>query len=120
MDKALLAFDGSVKSKEALFVAAYVAETWNTNLTVMTLSGSGRDSSSVQDYARAYLELHEVEADFVTVGGSFDAFLNVSREKGINMILMGGYSGNAFKEVVIGSLVNYLLREFEYPILICR
>jgi len=120
MDKALLAFDGSVKSKEALFVAAYVAETWNTNLTVMTLSGSGRDSSSVQDYAHAYLELHEVEADFVTVSGSFDAFLSVSREKDINMILMGGYSGNAFKEVVIGSLVNYLLREFEYPILICR
>jgi len=120
MKKALLAFDGSAKSKEALFIAAYVAEIWHTELTVMTLSGSDRASSSVQDYARAYLELHEVEAEFLIVDGSFEAFLDVSRERSIDMILMGGYSGNAFKEVVIGSLVNYLLREFEYPILICR
>jgi len=119
MDKALLAFDGSAKSREALFVAAYVAEAWNTKLTVMTLSGGG-SASSAQDYARAYLELHEVEADFVAIDGSFDVFLDVSRERNLNMILMGGYSGNAFKEVVIGSLVNFLLREFEYPILICR
>ena len=120
MDRALLAFDGSPKSKEALFIAAYVAELWKTDLTVMTLSGGSRVSSSVQDYARAYLELHETEADFVNVEGSVDAFLDVAREKSINLILMGGYSGNAIKEVIIGSLVNYLLREYEYPILICR
>jgi nucleotide-binding universal stress UspA family protein len=49
-----------------------------------------------------------------------DTFLDVSRERDINLIVMGGYSGTALKEVVIGSLVNHLLREFEYPLLICR
>jgi len=120
MDRALLAFDGSVKSKEALFVAAYVAELWKTSLTVLTLSGNGNNSSSVQDYARAYLELHEIEADYVLMEGPMDTFLEVSQERDINLILMGGYSGTALKEVIIGSLVNYLLRRFQYPILICR
>jgi nucleotide-binding universal stress UspA family protein len=120
LDRALLAFDGSVKSREALFVATYLAELWKTSLTVMTLTGNGRDSSSVQEYARAYLELHEIEADYLLTKGSMDRFLEVSRERDINLILVGGYSGTALKEVMIGSLVNYLLRKFEYPILICR
>jgi nucleotide-binding universal stress UspA family protein len=120
LDRALLAFDGSVKSKEALFVAAYVAELWKTDLAVMTLTGSDNVASSSQDYARAYLELHEIEADYILTKGSMDTFLEISRERDINLILMGGYSGTALKEVMIGSLVNHFLRKFEYPILICR
>jgi nucleotide-binding universal stress UspA family protein len=120
LHRGLLAFDGSVKSKEALFVAAYVAELWKTSLTVMTLTGGGHATSSVQDYARAYLELHEINVDYVQTEGSMDTFLEVSKERDINLILMGGYSGTAFKEVIIGSMVNHLLRKFEYPILICR
>ncbi len=120
LDCALLAFDGSVKSKEALFVAAYIAERWKTKLTVMTLSDVVQGSSSVQDHARAYLEFHEIEADYILETGSMDKFLDVSRERGINLIVMGGYSGTALKEVVIGSLVNHLLRESECPLLICR
>lgn len=120
LDNALLAFDGSAKSKEALFIAAYAAELWNTKLTVMTLTGSDKDASSVQDYARDYLELHEINADYVLTKSSMDTFLEVSKERDINLILMGGYSGTALKEVIIGSMVNHLLREFGYPILICR
>jgi len=120
MDKALVAFDGSVKSKEALFVAAYIAELWNTSLTVMTLSENNDAQNSVQDYARNYLELHEIEADYILTSGSMDTFLDVSQDRDVNLILMGGYSGTPLKEVVIGSLVNHLLREFTFPILICR
>jgi len=120
LDNALLAFDGSQKSKEALFVAAYVAELWKIDLTVMTLNENGSVSTTTQDYARAYLELHEIEADYVSTKGPMDTFLEVSKEREINLILMGGYSGTALKEVIIGSLVNNLLRKFEFPILICR
>jgi len=120
LDRALLAFDGSEKAKEALFIAAYVADHWKTNLTVMTLASGGTTATSVQNYARAYLELHEVQADYAVVEGTVDAFLDVSKERDINLVLMGSYSGTALKELVIGSMVNDLLRRFEYPILICR
>jgi len=120
LDKALLAFDGSDKSREALFVATYIAELWKTHLTVMTLIGRNNAESSIQDYARDYLELHEINADYVLTKGTMDTFLEVSKERDINLILMGGYSGTVLKEVIIGSLVNHLLRTFEYPILICR
>jgi nucleotide-binding universal stress UspA family protein len=120
LDRALLAFDGSAKSKEALFIATYAADLWNTDLTVITLAESDNESASVQDYAREYLDLHEIKADYVVTKGPMDSILEVSKERGINLILMGGYSGTALKEVIIGSMVNYLLRKFDYPILICR
>jgi nucleotide-binding universal stress UspA family protein len=120
MDKALVAFDGGLKSREALFVAAYLAEVWKTTLTVLTVSEGGKVSTSAQDYARSYLELHELQADFVSVDGPLDAFLDVIKERNINLVLMGGYSGTALKEVILGSAVNFLLRKADCPLLICR
>lgn len=118
LDRALVAFDGSSKSKEALFVAAYLAECWKTALTVLTLTDD--PASTVQDYARDYLELHEIQAEFILTSGPPETFLSVIKEREINLIVMGGYSGSAWQEVIIGSLVNFLLREAECPILICR
>lgn len=120
MDRALVAFDGSVRSREALFVAAYLAERWQTALTVVTVSEGGKISASVQDYARSYLELHEIEAEFVSIDGPLDAFLKVIKDHKINLVLMGGYSGTALKEVILGSAVNFLLRKVDCPLLICR
>ena len=120
MDKALVAFDGGMRSREALFVAAYLAEQWGTALTILTLSEGGKVAASAQDYARAYLELHEIQADFVITDGPPELFLKVIQQLGINLALIGGYSGNVFKEIILGSVVNLLLREAECPLLICR
>ncbi len=120
MDKALVAYDGGLRSREALFVAAYLAEQWGTALTVLTLSEGNKVAASVQDYAREYLELHEIKADFVITDGPPELFLKVIDELAINLVLLGGYSGNVFKEVILGSVVNLLLREAECPLLICR
>lgn len=118
LDRALVAFDGSSKSKEALFVAAYLAETWKTRLTVYTLSED--QNIPVQEYARAYLELHEIEAEYLIESGTEETFLQAIREHEINLIVMGGYRGNTWRELFVGSLVNFLLREANCPIFICR
>ena len=76
--------------------------------------------SSVQDYARAYLELHEIQADFMLTTGPLDTFPGILQEREINLVLMGSYSGSAWQEVIVGSVVNFLLREAKCPILICR
>jgi nucleotide-binding universal stress UspA family protein len=120
MDRALVAFDDNAKSKEALFVAAYLAERWKTSLTILTVSEGGKSLEAVQDYARSYLELHEIQADFVVIDGPLDRLLDVIKEREINLVLMGGYSGTAFKEVILGSAVNFLLRKAPCPLLICR
>jgi nucleotide-binding universal stress UspA family protein len=118
MDKLLLAFDGSSKSKEALFVATYLAEKWQAKVTVVTIGD--KSAQPVQDYARSYLELHEIIADFIIRSGSFDIFVQVIKEHQINMVVVGSYSGNALKEVISGSAVNFLLRKSDCSLLICH
>ena len=118
MDKALVAYDGSTKSKEAVFIAAYLAERWKTALTVLTLSDD--PSSSIQDYPRDYFGLHEIQAEYIIKSRSDETFLEVIKEREINLVVMGGYSGSAWQEIIIGSTVNFLLRSAECPLLICR
>ena len=118
MDNALLAFDGSSKSKEALFVATYLAEKWHTKLMVVTIADQG--AQSVQDYARSYLELHEIQADYIVKNGSFDIFLDTIKQCQINLVVIGSYSGTVLKEVIAGSAVNFLLRKADCSLLICR
>ena len=118
MDRALVAFDGSLKSKEAVFIASYLAERWKTSLTLLTLSDDPK--TRIQDYARDYLNLHKIEAEYLVMGGSQETFLEIIKDRDINLVLMGGYSGNAWQEIIIGSAVNYLLRSATCPLLICR
>jgi nucleotide-binding universal stress UspA family protein len=118
MDNALLAFDGSTRSKEALFVVTHLAEKWHTKLVILTITDE--DALSVQDYARAYLELHDIQAEFIAKRGSFDIFLEAIKERQINLVVIGSYGGNAIKEVISGSVVNFLLRKADCSLLICK
>ena len=118
MDNALLAFDDSPKSREALFVATYLAEKWQTKLVVLTVGEHAL--RSVQDYARSYLEVHEIKADYIIKRGPREIFLKTIQERKINLIVMGGYSGTTLKEMVVGSAVNFLLRNADCALLICR
>jgi nucleotide-binding universal stress UspA family protein len=120
MDKALLAYDGSPKAREALFVATYLAEQWMTSLTVMAITEGSRVTDSVLDDAQAYLDLHEIQAEFITASGPISLLHDVMDERGTNLLLMGGYSLSALEELLQGSAVDSMLRENHCPIFICR
>jgi nucleotide-binding universal stress UspA family protein len=117
---ALLAFDGSPKAKEALFVATYLAEQWKTKLTVLTGLPDRELDTSAQDFARNYLEFNEVEARFIREEYSPAVLKLTAEEINADLVIMGGYSGSVLKEMTIGSSVNHMLRAFQRPVLICR
>ncbi|MBI5564255.1 MAG: universal stress protein, partial [Chloroflexi bacterium] len=118
--RAVLAYDGSPKSKEALFIAAYLAEIYRTQLTVFSVNDGHRVPANVHDYPRAYLEMHEIDADFEISNGPIGVLNDLVRDRSIDLVLMGGYSMSALEEIVVGSAVNMLLREAMCPLLICR
>jgi nucleotide-binding universal stress UspA family protein len=118
--RALLAFDGSELSKEALFVTAYLAEMWKTEVTVFTAREDGT-KKDVQDYARRYMELHEVEAKYVLSQQKEPRHLpDIAAEYDADVILMGSHSGNKLQQVLVGSMVDVTLRESSIPTFICR
>jgi len=120
VDQGLLAYDGSPKAKEALFVAAYIAEQWKTHLTVFTALEGSRNSRQIQDFARAYLDLHEINAEFFLTNGSVNELKDIIVDHKINFVLMGGYRGSAVIDFFIGSTLDFMLRDLAASIFICR
>jgi nucleotide-binding universal stress UspA family protein len=117
---ALLAFDGSPKSKEALFVATYFAEQWQTKLTVLTGPADKVSKASAEDFARDYLEFNEVEAELITRKFSAETLKSTAQEIQADLIVMGGYGARMLKQMAVGSSINFMLRESQLPIFICR
>ena len=119
--RALLAYDGSDRSKEALFVATYLAEMWETELTVFTAMDGTKVKVDAQEYVKRYLEIHEVEAEYiVSEHGAMDYLKNTAEERNVDLVLMGSHGGSVLQQVFVGSALDYMLRESKVPTFICR
>jgi nucleotide-binding universal stress UspA family protein len=121
MRRALLAYDGSPKSDEALFVATYVSLGWKIPLVVVTVIETTHAAPAAQARARDYLETRGVEATFVEESGAVaPTILRVGEQHGVDLVIMGGYGFNPVVEIVLGSSVDRVLRDSQKPVLICR
>lgn len=120
LDKALVAYDGSDKGKEALFMAAYLAEQWHSELVVVIAHEKKTPDFVTIEHAHRYLELHELEADFVIESAkASDLIMETAVSHNCNLIIMGGYGAQPIVEAVLGSTANEVLRRSKVPILIC-
>ncbi|MCA9917306.1 MAG: universal stress protein [Anaerolineales bacterium] len=125
MQHALLAYDGSPKAEEALFVATYLASRWQIALSVVTVSSSSNGkldaAKRIQARAKTYLGVAGVSADFLLpVGPPAQTLLAVAQEQGADFMLMGGFGLSTMKSLVLGSTLNRVLLEYKQPVLICR
>lgn len=116
----LLAYDGSPKSDEALFIATYLAGQWQAELTVVTVAGAGTGQATL-DRARGYIESHGLQAEYVLETGKVaPALLSTCTSHGNDAIVIGGYGIKPVLDLFVGSLVDRLLRESKLPMFICR
>ena len=121
LQRSLLVYDGTDLAKEALFVAAYLAEVWRTALLVFSAQDGTKARTDGQDYVRRYLDIHEVQADYILAESHPTDFLKQTvEERGVDLVLMGSHEGSLLEQVFIGSSLDYMLRESRVPIFICR
>jgi len=121
LDNALLAYDSSPKSEEALFVATYLAGKWNTRLLVVTVYEDDHPAPETLLRAKMYLEEHGIQAEYRAENGAVsETILKLSAQGNIDLIIMGGYGDAPVIEVVLGSVVDHVLRASSLPTLICR
>jgi nucleotide-binding universal stress UspA family protein len=120
LQRPLLAYDGSDKAQEALFMATYLAGRWQLPLTVITVGKNGT-AQAMLDKARAYLEEKEVTAEFILKTDDTAISILLAAEKNnCDFIIMGGYSSNTVLDLIVGSTVDKVLRNATCPVLICR
>lgn len=121
MQKVLLAYDGSPKADEALYISTYIAGRWGVNLNIITVREANSSSSLIQNEAKKYLKSYDIQAHYLDQDGPVvDTILQTAAETGCDLILMGGYGYSPVKEIILGSSVDQVLRASTIPTLICR
>lgn len=121
LERMLLAYDGSPKANEALFLTTYLAGRWSLPLVVVTVAEKGWVTPETQAQAQQYLKTHEVQATIVYEHGpATRAILKAANEHASDLLIMGGYGFRPVLQLVLGSTVDEVLRESEKPILICQ
>ncbi len=126
LTRPLLAYDGSPKAKEALYIATYLAARGQevgeqVPLVVVTVVEGGEVTPDTLAEAGKYLEKQGVEVILLQKHGSVvEVILEAAQEHSSDLILMGGYGHSPLLEVVVGSAVDRVLRASPQPVLICR
>ncbi len=120
-DCILLAFDGSEKAREGLFVSAFLAGKYRSRLTVVSVANHGRNACKRLKQAEGYLEERRVRADYIEGRGPVgEEILRIAENERCNLIVMGGYGYKPMLEVVLGSAVDYVLQQTQIPVMVCQ
>ena len=120
LERALVAFNGTDKSWEAMFMAAYLAGRWQMPLTVQVVE-EGRMGETTLAEAQAYLAGQGLEAAYRLDNGSVvETIIAVAGDTNSDLIIMGGYTASVLAEMMQDSKVNQLLRSSRLPMLVCR
>jgi nucleotide-binding universal stress UspA family protein len=84
--------------------------------------GKEDDIKDILADARMYLEIHNVQADYILADGnnSTQVMLQFADQLNIDLLIIGGYSRNPLLEVLQGGDVDELLRQTRIPLIICR
>ena len=119
---ALLAYNGTPKSDEALYLATYIAAKWQIELSVLTIEHEEVDESVVYHNAKQYISNYDLQAKFIRhqPGNRSKIIIETAQSNQCDFILMGGYKSSPIIEVVLGSVVDEVLRMSKIPLLICR
>ena len=120
LKRALLVYDGSPKSKEALYIATYLASRYKVSLVIFaTPEGDQWAMQRTVAVATRHLRKHGIEAEsFERRGPIAPAIRDSAVEAKCDLIIIGGYSHHP----LLGpkSPLDELLRLTVRPVLICR
>ena len=121
LQRPMLAYDGSPKAREALYLSAYLIERWGIDLLVVSVDEGKGEPKEHCDAAKAYLEERGLTASYhCGLGKAADVLLSTARDDRRDSIIIGGYAYNPFLGVLLGSTVDTILREFKQPVLVTR
>jgi nucleotide-binding universal stress UspA family protein len=121
LSRPILAYDGSPKSEEALYLVTYLCVKWSLPLQVVSVIEKQETIEEIQNRAKAYLTSHGVTHQlFVREGAIAPAILITAEETDSDWIVMGGYGEPPLVNLLLDTVVDQVLRSSQKPMLLCR
>lgn len=121
LKRVVLAYDGSAKSREALFVLRHLVSCWQVDGVILSVAGGSVDREML-DQAWQYAQEGGggiVSTRYLT-GAPGTVIIDTMEKEDGDLLLMGGYGHRPLLKAFLGSTVDYVLREAWFPVLICR
>lgn len=116
-----LAYDGSDRAASAMHAAAEFATEFGAPLSVITVARDTKLGERVLDQARHYLEPYAVKATFKLLGGhANEEIVRFVKENDSDLLFIGAYGHSRIIEMVLGSTIEYVLRNTPCPLFLSR
>jgi nucleotide-binding universal stress UspA family protein len=116
--RVLLAFDGGKRSMEALFIVAYLALKWKTEVVVLTVGSRLLDHGPLAQ-AREYLESFGINATYLAEQGQVaERIVAAATDNGCDLIALGSYKYSPWLETVLGGVPEDVLVRATQTVLI--
>lgn len=120
-DKMLLAYDGSEKGREALYIATYLAEKYGKCVSVLVVNDNKDKGQALLKEAKDYLgEMCKHVILRRHIGLVSEVILKAAQDEAVDCIVMGGYGLSPLMEGLFGSTVDGVLRKTTVPVLVCQ
>ena len=121
MNHILLAYDGSPKGKQALYIAAYLANRYDKQLSVIVVDKDETHGQRLLTEAAEYLGNQCVEQIYKKPTRRINTIiLQVVQEINADLIIMGGYGLSPLLEIILGSTVDGVLRGTHVPVIVAK
>jgi nucleotide-binding universal stress UspA family protein len=120
--KILVAYDGSENASKALNLAAFFASEIKLPLIVLNVNDSDEEGKRHMEEAREYLEPYDIQQveEKVVDGEPSDMIVQVAKDGGANLIVMGSYGHSRIREAILGSVTVQTMRKSTFPVLMAR
>jgi nucleotide-binding universal stress UspA family protein len=119
LSKALVAYDGSPRSDEALFLAAMLSHRWQIPLVILHVEDGRVEPEPPLERARGLLSERGIDAQFVSANGlKVQNIVLTCEEYNCDFIIAGGYGRKSIEEMLLGSNLDRLLLYSRLPVMI--
>lgn len=120
-NRILLAYDGSPKGREALFISTFLAKQYHKEVVILVVARKPEEGSALLNDAQLQLGNGYTEGLLVESNDKIsDVILQTAYQHGCDVIVMGGYGLPPLWEAIFGSVVDDVLRSTFLPVLICQ
>ncbi|MBN2439192.1 MAG: universal stress protein [Deltaproteobacteria bacterium] len=121
IESTAVAYDGSAPAHKALKLAAELSErtAWPLSVVIITSDPSLGEKTSKQ--AEEFLASFKIDSATRIIPGKEDKeLLKFIREGTVELLIMGAYGHNRFRELLVGSTTSSVIRKSPIPVLLTR
>lgn len=121
ISRPVLAYDGSERASRAMRAAAELCALLNIPLAIATVAREARLGENTLAEARTYLEPYAIKMEFRLISGhAHEGIIGFLKEYDADLAFLGAYGHSRFREMVIGSNTEFVMRNATCPVFLSR